>query len=555
MNRTKKRTRYFAIFTAAILFGAIHCRSAVADDDRPNIVFAFADDWGRHASAYAKLKPGGISDLIATPNFDRVAKEGVLFTNAFVTAPSCTPCRSSILSGQYFFRTGRGAILQGAVWDETIPSYPHLLRDAGYCIGHTYKVWTPGTPAHAPYGGKQLGFNRAGQSFNGFSQTVTREAKTIGIAAAKEKRYDEIRKNFRAFLATRKTDQPFSYWFGPTNVHRKWVKESGSDLWNMNPDDLKGKLPAFLPDVPEIRQDICDYLGEAKAFDEGVGVMLKELERAGELDNTLFVISGDHGFAGFPNGKCSLYDSGVGVSLAMRWPSKIQPNRIVEDFVNLMDLAPTFLEAANETPPAVMTGRSLIPVVQSDKSGVVDPTRDYVVVGRERHVARARIANLPYPQRAIRTRDFLYIRNFKPERWPMGTGPGHGEPEKPYAQTDVLTNNTFSCFSDMDASPTKAWIIDHRDEPGMQKYFEFAFGRRPAEELYDCRRDPDQINNIIDKPEYAKTRAELSRRLMQILKNSNDPRVTGDGMKFERPPYTSLPTQKKRKPQPHKSAA
>ncbi|MEM7315151.1 MAG: sulfatase [Planctomycetota bacterium] len=525
----------------------IFCSQILAAEELPNIVFAFADDWGRHASAYAKLKPGGISDIISTPNFDRVAKEGVLFTNAFVTAPSCTPCRSSILSGQYFFRTGRGAILQGAIWDDTIPSYPHLLRDTAYCIGHTYKVWSPGTPVNAPFGGKQLGFNKAGTSFSGFSQAVTRESPKTGMVKAKEKRYEEVRRNFRQFLESRKSDQPFHYWFGPTNVHRKWIKGSGKSLWGMNPDDLRGKLPAFLPDVPEVRQDVCDYLGEAKAFDEGVGVLLAELERIGELENTLFVISGDHGFAGFPNGKCSLYDTGVGVSLAMRWPGKIPPNRVVEDFVNLMDLAPTFLEAAGETPPEVMTGRSLVPVVTSEKSGLVDPSRDYVVVGRERHVARARKDNLPYPQRAIRTRDFLYIRNFKPDRWPMGTGPGHGEPEREYAKTSVLENNTFACYGDMDASPTKAWIIEHRADPGMEKYFEYAFGRRPAEELYDCRKDPDQIQNVIDDPAYAKVRGELSERLMTILKANGDPRVTGDGMTFERPPYTSLPAAKPKK--------
>jgi len=130
-----------------------------AETARPNILFFFADDWGRYASIYAAVNgPGGINDVVRTPNFDRIAKQGVLFRHAHVNAPSCTPCRSSLLSGQYFWRTGRGAILRGAVWDKSIPAYPLLLHDAGYHIGKTYKVWDPGTPSDAPYGGQKYTF-------------------------------------------------------------------------------------------------------------------------------------------------------------------------------------------------------------------------------------------------------------------------------------------------------------------------------------------------------------------------------------------------------------
>ncbi|HSH16340.1 MAG TPA: sulfatase-like hydrolase/transferase, partial [Verrucomicrobiae bacterium] len=110
-----------------------------AETERPNILFAFADDWGRHASAYARVDGAGtVNDLLHTPNFDRVAGEGVLFRKAFVSAPSCTPCRSALLSGQHFWRTGRSAILQGAVWDGSQPAFPLLLRDAGYHPGKSH---------------------------------------------------------------------------------------------------------------------------------------------------------------------------------------------------------------------------------------------------------------------------------------------------------------------------------------------------------------------------------------------------------------------------------
>src|SRR6478609_2764934 len=128
----------------AAVVAALLLAGPAAAADRPNIVFCFADDWGRYASAYAALdgKPTANS-VVKTPNIDSVAARGVTFRNAFAPAPSCTPCRSSLLSGRYFFNTGRGAILQRAVWDGHIPTFPLLLRDAGYDIGKTAKVWSP----------------------------------------------------------------------------------------------------------------------------------------------------------------------------------------------------------------------------------------------------------------------------------------------------------------------------------------------------------------------------------------------------------------------------
>ncbi len=500
---------------------------------RPNILFVFADDWGRYASAYAGLEPGGPSDVIRTPHFDRVAREGVLFTHAFVNAPSCTPCRSSLLSGQYFWRTGLGAILQGAVWDEKIPSYPLILKEAGYHIGHTYKVWSPGTPVNAPYGGKDYAYVKRGSHMNDFSEFVS---KADDREAAKRQVMAEVQGNFRDFLADR-NDRPFCYWFGPTNTHRKWIQGSGKELWGIDPDELKGKMPAYLPDVPIIREDFADYLGEAQAVDMALGVLLEEIQRIGELDDTLVVVSGDHGIPGFPRGKCNLYDLGVEVAMAVRWGKSVPAGRVVDDFVMLPDLAPTFLEAAGLTPPEVMTGRSLVDALKSDRSGLVDPTRTYAIVGRERHVAHARQGFLPYPQRAIHTEDFVYIRNFKPERFPLGDGPGYGQPEDPMPDYATLREDTFAAFPDMDASPTKGWIATHRDDPGMGKFLGYAFGARPAEELYDLREDPDQLRNVAEDPTYRNVKEGLSERLMGILKDTGDPRVTGDGMTYEKPPF------------------
>lgn len=519
-----------AMFVVVLSIGHL----AVADE-RPNIVFAFADDWGRYASAYAQLEPGGPNDLVSTPNFDRIAREGVLFTNAFVNAPSCTPCRSSLLTGQHFWRTNRGAILQGAIWDLSIPSYPLILQEQGYHIGHTYKVWSPGTPADAPYGARETAYNNHGRRFNQFSQFVSDQD---DIEAGKRKLYDEVRGNFRDFLADRREQKPFCYWFGPTNTHRKWIQGSGKRLWGIDPDQLQGKLPPFLPDVDVVREDFADYLGECQAFDAGLGVILDELEKTGELEHTLIVVSGDHGIPGFPRAKCNLYDFGTHVPLAIRWGKQVPAGRVVEDFVCLTDLAPTFLEAAGATPPDVMTGRSLLPVLTSNGQGLVDPSRDAVFPGRERHVAAVRHGNVPYPQRAIRTKDFLYIRNFEPDRWPMGEGPGYGRPAGEMPSFEDVRENTFAAFGDLDASPTKAWIVQYRNDPEVQIYFNYAFGRRPREELYDLSNDPHQIRNVAGESGYADIQRTLGERLVSRLKETDDPRVTEVPPRFERPPFT-----------------
>ena len=523
-----------------------------AEPKRPNIFFAFADDWGRHASIYAAIDgPGSVNDVIRTPTFDRLAREGVLVRRAFVSAPSCTPCRSALLSGQHFWRTGRGAILRGAVWDPAIPSYPLLLHAAGYHIGETYKVWSPGTPVDAPYGAPKFSYEKAGGRFNQFSENVTRMVQQgRPLEAAKQVLYDEVKANFDAFLAARKPGQPFCYWFGPTNVHRKWVKGSGKALWGIDPDQLKGKMPPFLPDVPEVREDLADYFGEIQAFDAVLGVLLARLQEIGELDNTLIVVSGDHGGPGFPHGKCNLYDFGSSVPLVLRWGGA-KGGRVVDDLVSLTDLAPTFLELAGIKPPETMTGRSLVGVLTSDRSGQVDPERTWVLIGRERHVESARDGYLPYPQRALRTRDHLYIINFRPERWPMGN-PYRLDDGRP-PTLEELTEDTRVTFQDMDASPTKAWLIMHRNDPKWQPYYERAFGKRPREELYVLANDPHQVHNVADDPRYAKVRAELNERLMAELRHTGDPRVIDDGSYFEKPPLAGPvveppPPKKAKKP-------
>jgi len=457
---------------------------------RPNILFCLADDWSWPHASIAGDK------VVKTPTFDRVAREGVLFENAFVSAPSCTPSRGAILTGQWHWRLEEG----GNLWS-TLPAkfdvYPDMLEEAGYHVGYTRKGWGPGRDA--PGGRKR---NPAGPRY----------------------------KNFSEFRKSKPEGKPFCFWFGSTDPHRGYKWQSGIKS-GMKLEDVQ--VPACFPDSEEVRTDICDYYWEVQRFDTEVGELLKILEADGELDNTLVVMSGDNGLP-FPRCKSTLYDTGTNVPLAVRWPAAVKGGRVVEDFVSLSDLAPTFLEAAGLKPTAQMTARSFLDVLDSGKSGRVDRRRNYVLTGKERHVVCQETGTGGYPMRAIRTHDYLYIRNFKPDRWPGGAPEGYAET----VEIDIARpRGTHFGYADIDASPTKSYILKHRDDPKVKKLFELGFGKRPAEELYDLARDPGQLNNVADKPAYARTKKRLVAYLMTQLRETKDPRVLGKGDTFDNYPY------------------
>jgi uncharacterized sulfatase len=151
--------------------------------------------------------------------------------------------------------------------------------------------------------------------------------------------------------------------------------------------------------------------------------------------------------------------------------------------------------------------------------------------------------------RALRKPDFLYIRNFAPDRWPMGAPYSAGGESSPTAEE--LESSTYVAFPDMDASPTKAWVVLHRNDPKWKWHFEYAFGKRPAEELYDLRKDPDQVRNVAADPAYAAQKQKLADELMKRLRDAADPRVVADPVPFEHPPYTDAgPPKGRRKPAP-----
>ena len=437
----------------------------------PNILFAVSDDQSfAHAGAMGDT-------MVQTPAFDRVAREGALFTHAFCSSPSCTPSRGALLTGRNFWQLEEGGNLWSAL-PAKFPTYPELLAAAGYYTGHTGKAWGPG---RLQEGGRSQ--QPPGPGF----------------------------KNFDVFMDKKPKDQPFCFWFGCVDPHRPYERGSGAAS-GKDSDDVQ--VPPFLPNVPEIRSDIADYYFEVERFDKAVDKMLDRLERDGLAEDTIVIITSDNGMP-FPRAKANLYDYGTRMPFCMRWPGVIAPGQTIDALVNHIDVAPTLLEAAGLPPNPSIAGESLLPLAV--KGGKQDRTR--VFFGRERH-AWVRPDGLGYPCRAVRTRDYLYIRNFEPDRWPPGDPPHYG---------DVDIMNRFS--------PTKHYMLDHREDADVAPLFQLAFGKRPAEELYDLGKDPHQLENVAAAAGYEDIRERLSEQLMAHLKGTGDPRALGKGDVFDQYPY------------------
>ncbi|MFN3166581.1 MAG: sulfatase [Phycisphaeraceae bacterium] len=509
-----------------LVLGAGPAAGQAGSTDRPNIVFAFADDWGRYASAYREAGRPTINDVIHTPNFDMLAKNGVLFWDAHVSAPSCSPSRTAVLTGRHFYRNGSGSQLHNP-WSgdpendpvKQLESYHTLLEKAGYHTGVTYKTHV----AMHLFVDKNHQYNKAGRRVNGYSFQVAKGETAEDREAIKRQLLDEVRGNMQGFLDAGEEGQPFCWYFSPTNPHRGWVWESAQTQWGLDPDDLTDKMPAFVPDVPTIRQDMADYLGECMAFDAQLGVVIDELKKRGLYENTILVVCGDHGAPGFPRGKTNLVNFGTQVPLVVHWPKGVEkPGRRVDNPTSTIDLAPTFLEAAGLPVHPQMNGNSLLPILKNPTAiGLTDLGNDYVITGRERHVNAAREGNLPYPSRAIRTHEFLYIRNFKYDRWPQFTPP---------------MRQGSGTHGDFDGGPTKQWFAENQNDATYATFVDYAWGKRPAEELYDLKNDPDQMRNLADDPKYAEVKAKLAKQLMQVLVDTEDPRVVGADA-FDRAPY------------------
>ncbi|MDP6930738.1 MAG: sulfatase [Planctomycetota bacterium] len=465
---------------------------------QPNILFCISDD-----QSYAHTGANGALQL-KTPAFDRIAHEGVRFTHAFCDAPTCGPSRSAILTGQHIWRLEEAGNIHSTL-PAKFATYTELLRDAGYAIGYTGKGWGPG---RLEPGGRTV--NPAGAGFN--RRTLKPPFKRMTNK--------DYAGNFDDFLAQVSKGQSFCFWLGTHEPHRGYEEGVGR---RMGKDPAKVIVPSIFPDHPIVRSDLLDYFVEIEHFDQAVAGAIETLEENGQLDNTIVVITSDHGMP-FPRAKASLYDAGTRVPLAIRWPEGItDPGRVYESLVNLSALAPTFLKAAGLEAPRTMTSGDLMGVFSNEGKPNLrlyeDPSAAFMAM--ERHDG-CREGGKGYPCRAVRTRQYLYIKNYEPDRWPAGN------PDRKFCARDIP-------FGEVDSSPTKALLMD--DKSGFKRFHDLAFAKRPSEELYHVGKDPGQLMNVAGNPEYAEVQKRLSSRLQERLVQTKDPRALGLDAPWDYYPY------------------
>jgi len=459
-------------------------------EQRPNILLAIGDDisWDGF-SAYG-------TKYVNTPHFDRVAKEGIIFTNCFTSNPKCSPSRACLLTGKNTWELEEACCHYG-IFSAKFKVYTDLLEESGYHVGYTGKGWAPGD-----YEAGGFKRNPAGPEYN-------MHRKKPPTKCISDKDYA---KNFKEFLKKRPKGKPFCFWYGGHEPHRPYEKgsgiKSGKKIENVT-------VPDYLPDDDIVKSDILDYAYEIEWFDTHLGRMIKTLEDIGELDNTFIIATADNGMP-FPRVKGQIYEDDNHLPLAICWKGVMKGGRKVEDFINFIDFAPTIMEIASLKPLEEMTGRSFLDIIKSDKSGQLTPSRDRVFIGKERHDL-GRPGDVGYPVRAIRTREFLYLRNFEPSRWPTG--------------------NPETGYRNIDGSPSKSRVLELKEQ-GVDKYYNLAMGKRLAEELFQITKDPQCLNNLANDPKYAKVKKKLWEELKRVLEEQKDPRILGNGDTFDRYEYT-----------------
>ena len=456
---------------------------------RPNILILMSDNhsWN-HLGCYG-------DPVVKTPNIDNLAVQGIRFTNAYCSAPSCAPARASMLTGQDIWRLEEGANLWGSLPNK-FKVYTEMLEDAGYHVGFEGKGWGPG---NYEAGGRKR--NPAGDKYN----------------------------SFKDFFDHKKEGQPFCYWFSSQDPHRPY--DSG-DVTEINMDMIE--VPPYLPDHPEIRRDIADYYAEIQNFDKDVGLHIQLLNERKELENTLILVCSDNGWQ-MPRGLANLYDFGTRIPLIVSMPTKFKGKRVIDDFVSLNDFAPTFLELTGIPVPEEMNAQSFLNILESESNGFISNKRDFIVTARERH-AFVRKNGAGYGARSYRTKEFLYIRNYDFENWPAGDPPLFGDVDAHMLQ--------YPC-------PTKMYILINKEIIGIKELFQLGFEKRPADELYDLKNDPYQMNNVAYSEKYQKVKDLLSNKLTEYLKANDDPRVLGGEMKWLEAPYYA---EKDKYPQPGEEA-
>jgi N-sulfoglucosamine sulfohydrolase len=412
--------------------------SATLPTTLPNIVLVHSHDTGRFVQPYGHPVP--------TPNIQRLADQGLLFRQAYAAAPTCSPSRAALMTGRWPHCNGMlGLAHRGFALDDPGQHWLHTLRAAGY--------WTAMVgEQHISADPEELGYDRV-------VDADTSHAHVVAPAAV-------------ALLRDRPR-QPFFMSVGFFETHRDYFEPTSVR------DALYSVPPANLPDSPVTRRDMAAFKQSARALDHGVGAVLGALDEQLLADDTLVILTTDHGLP-FPGAKATLTDRGLGVSLIMRGPGGFHGGRVNDALVSHIDVFPTLCELLEIEPPDHLQGRSLMPAVRGEAREVNDEVFGELTY----HAAYD-------PQRAIRTRRHKYVR-----RW--------GDRDLP-----VLPN--------IDDSPSKDLLLQH----GLAEM------PRPREELYDLLFDPNEADNLIDSPDHADVVAVLRGRLEEWMVETDDPLLEG----------------------------
>ncbi len=426
-------------------------------DSRPNVLIFITDD-----ESWLERSIYGWSNL-QTPNFDKMAKSGVLFTRGYTSAPSCAPSRASLLTGKNFWELEQGAYIQ-AWLPAKFKRMPQLFEQAGYHTGYTGKCWGPGV--------KEPNMPEVSAGGTEYA-SVKRKDNEDGMSD------NDYAGNLEAFLDANNEDKPFFFWMGIFEAHSPLGADNHKKLKEKYGIALdKVNIPEYLEDSEDLRKERAAIWYELCRVDEDLGRVIELLKKRGELENTIIFITGDNGTQ-TPFSKGSPYDWGVHVPYVISWQKGVKGGRIVDDFVNFIDIAPTVLEAANIKIPEEMSGRSLMNILKSNESGRVDPERSYMVTGLEWHGVLPPNRNT---SRTIKDENYEYIVNYF-RRTPSSLRPNC-----------IELNNSG-----------KIW-----------------------EELYDSKNDKAYKHNLAYDPKYAEVKERMKKQLLEYQLKTKDPRATGD---------------------------
>lgn len=471
--------------------------------ERPNILFCIADDasW-QHMSAYGKGY-----NWVKTPNFDRIASEGLLFTHTYTPNAKCAPSRASILTGRNPWQLEEAGN-HNFFFPAKFVTFVESLGRNGYSTAYTGKGWGPGNAGTYEDGSPR---QVTGTEFN--RERLTPPTSGIGRI--------DYPANFQAFMDERPKDKPFFFWYGGYEPHRKYEYESGIKKGGKKISDIKS-VPPYWIDNDVTKTDMLDYAYEVEYFDQNLGKILAILEKSGQMDNTLILVTSDNGMP-FPRVKGHVFEYDNHSPLALMYGKKIaQPGRVIDDYISFIDFAPTLLDFAEVSEKQAgmepIQGQSIRDLILPSERESRYKKRDHILLGRERTDV-GRPHDQGYPVRAILKGDFIYQKNYEPSRWPSGN------PETGYMDTD--------------GSPTKTEILKANREGKHPEVWELSFGMKPAEELYNIKENPDSTHNLAYNPIYEKVRAELFAQMEAELREQGDPRMFGRGFLFDNYPYAA----------------